>query len=117
MSSISSIDTSLYSGLIESISQTSGRNASAGFAQPTQGASRYSPAPVDLSNYYSNIEKADLLQHLAENVAQSAEDLDNAMVSALENGMGVNDACNINAAKAAYAANCSMLKSTFELEI
>ena len=117
MSSISSIDTSLYSGLVESITQTSGRNASASAVRPTQVASNYSPAPVDLSNYYSNIETADLLQHLAENVAQSAEDLDNAMVSALENGMSVNDACNISAAKAAYTASCNMLKSPFELEI
>jgi len=39
------------------------------------------------------------------------------MVSALENGMSVQDACNVNAALHAYHANCAVLKSTFELKI
>lgn len=117
MSTISSIDTSIYSGLIESLNSASGRNASLNPIQPTQDSSDYSPAPVDLNNYYSDIEARDLLTALGENVAKSAEELDNAMVSALENGMTVQDACNINAAMHAYQANCVVLKSTFELKI
>ena len=59
----------------------------------------------------------DVLQTVAENVSQSAKDLDNAMVQALANGYTVQDACNIQMAKAAYAANCRVAKSTFELSI
>lgn len=117
MSSISSIDTSIYSGLIESLSPTSGRNSSANAVVPTSGSSDVESSKVDLNNYYSNIESIDLYAKLGENVAKSAQDLDNAMVSALENGLTVQDACNIKAAQAAYQANCTVLKSTFELKI
>lgn len=117
MSTISSIDTSIYSGLIESLSPTSGRNSSASAVVPTSSSSDIESAKVDLSNYYSNIESADLLTKLGENVAKSAEELDNAMVSALENGFTVQDACNIKAAQVAYKANCTVLQSTFELKI
>lgn len=117
MSSISSIDTSVYSGLIESLSAYSGRNSSANAAVPTSKSSDVESSMVDLSNYYSNIQSADLLTQLGENVTKSAEDLDNAMVSALENGFSVQDACNIKSAQAAYEANCTVLKSTFELKI
>jgi len=65
-----------------------------------------------------------LLANAGENVAKSAEDLDNAMVSAIENGYSVNDAVNIKLAQHAYAANCKvfnmiadMQTSTFELTV
>ena len=117
MSSISSIDTSIYSGLIESLSTNSGRNSSANAVVPTSSSSDVESTKVDLSNYYSNLQNADLLTQLGENVAKSAEELDNAMVSAIENGFTVQDACNIKAAQAAYKANCTILQSTFELKI
>lgn len=115
MTSISSINTSLYSGLAEQINYTSGHNAPSSAQTPTASSSKIAQAPVDLSNYYSNISNADLLSSVAQNVAKSADDLDNAMVSALENGMSIQDACNINAAQAAYKANCQVMKSTFEM--
>ena len=50
------------------------------------------------------------------------EALDNAMVSAVQNGLGVNEACNIKLAEMAYRANAYMFKtaaeiSTFMLEV
>jgi hypothetical protein len=44
------------------------------------------------------------------------------MVSAIENGLGVNEACNIRLAEMAYKANAYMFKvasemSTFMLEV
>ncbi len=120
MSSISSIDTSLYSGLIESMQATSGRNSSANAAQPTYGSSDAETAQVDLSNYYSDITPGDLLRTVGDNVAQSAEALDNAMVSAIQNGYTVQDAINIKLAETAYKANAYVMKSTvdtFELTI
>ena len=117
MSSISSIDTSIYSGLIESLSTNSGRNSSANAVVPTSSSSDVESTKVDLSNYYSNLQSADLLTQLGENVGKSAEDLNNAMISAMESGFSVQDVCNIKSAQAAYQANCTVLKSTFELKI
>jgi hypothetical protein len=120
MSSISSIDTSIYSGIIEDLSSyTPSRTA---LDSKTPAVTREDSSTVDLSNYYSNIRPEDLLANAGDNVAKSAEDLDNAMVSAIENGYSVNDAVNIRLAKNAYQANCTvfnaindMQKSTFEL--
>ena len=120
MSSISSIDTSIYSGIIEDLSSyTPSRTA---LDSKTPAVPREDSSTVDLSNYYSNIRPEDLLANAGDNVAKSAEDLDNAMVSAIENGYSVNDAVNIRLAKNAYQANCTvfnaindMQKSTFEL--
>ena len=50
-------------------------------------------------------------------MVQAARDLDNAMVSALQNGYSVQDAVNIQLAKTAYEANARVAKSTFELSI
>lgn len=122
MSSISSIDTSIYSGIIEDLSSyTPSRTA---LDSKTPAVTREDSSTVDLSNYYSNIRPEDLLAIAGENVAKSAEDLDNAMVSAIENGYSVNDAVNIKLAQHAYAANCKvfnmiadMQTSTFELTV
>lgn len=122
MSAISSIDTSIYSGLIESRDAVSGRNAPEVAKAPTLLSSDVENSKVDLSNYYSNIRPEDLLTMTGNNVSQSAEALDNAMVSAIENGYTVQDAVNINLAKAAYQANCTVFSavnemSTFELSV
>ncbi len=119
MSSISSIDTTLYPELTESIytpqQQTSGNSdevvKTASIKQDDESGS------VDLSNYYSEVMPGDLLQTVSENVVQSARDLDNAMVSALQNGYTVQDAVNIQLAKSAYEANARVAKTTFELAI
>lgn len=122
MSSISSIDTSIYSVLLEDLSSyTPSKTA---LDNRTPAVQNEESSHVDLSNYYSNIRPEDLLSQAGENVARSAEDLDNAMVSAIENGYSVNDAVNIKLAKLAYQANCTvfnaindMEKSTFELTV
>ena len=115
MSSISSIDTSIYSGLIESRDAVSGRNASEAAQVPTLLSSDVENNRVDLSNYYSDIRPEDLLTMTGNNVAQSAEALDNAMVSAIENGYTVQDAVNIHLAKAAYQANCAVFSAVNEM--
>lgn len=111
------IDSSMYLNMIDSIGTFPTR---ASLNQTVPAA--YTQAedfeePVDLSNYYSDLANSDLLTEVANNVAQSAEDLDNAMIAALENGMGVQDAVNINCAMQAYKANAYVAKSTFELRI
>ncbi len=122
MSSISSIDTSIYSGLIENREAVNSRNASESTNVPTLVNSDVENSKVDLSNYYSNIRPEDLLTITGNNVSQSAEALDNAMVSAIQNGYTVQDAVNIHLAKAAYQANCTVFNainemSTFEFSV
>ena len=131
MTSISSIDTSFYPGLIEGFAPKTmqpvpavqkedvGEQAASYYAG---GGSAGENSDVDLSNYYSNIRPEDLLSQVGQNVVQSADNLDNAMVSALRNGYSVNDACNIKNAEMAYKANAYMFKvvnemSTFLLEV
>ena len=59
----------------------------------------------------------DIIQTVSENVSKAANDLDNAMVAALENGYTVQDAVNIQQAKAAYEANYKVAQSTFEIAV
>lgn len=120
MSSIDSINTSIYSGIIDDISSYIPSRNALDTKSPT--VTEEESSFVDLSSYYSNIRPEDLLAFSGNNVAHTAEELDNAMVSALQNGYGVNDVCNIKKAQAAYAANCAVFKavneiSTFELKI
>lgn len=117
MSSISSIDSSIYSSLIDNISLPSSRQPIAGVKSSVAESYSSPSEPIDLSNYYSDLASRDLLTEVAQNVAELASALDGAMVAALENGMSVQDACNVNAALHAYQANCTVLKSTFELKI
>ena len=117
MSSISSIDTSIYSALIDSFYTMPSKDS---YSKPVEAVDENissSYESVDLSNYYSNIESTDLLTQLGQNVVRSAEELDNAMVSAIQNGFSVQDVCNMKLAEVAYKANCTVMKSTFELEI
>lgn len=117
MSSISSIDTSVYSGLIEGMSYASQDVAHTGSSPIRTASIEPEETSINLSNYYSDILPGDLLQTVSENVVQAARDLDNAMVSALQNGYSVQDAVNIQLAKTAYEANARVAKSTFELSI
>ena len=115
---ISPIDNSIYAGLIDSIGTfpSKGSLTQAVPAAYTQ-ARDFEGSPVDLSNYYANLANQDLLNEVANNVTESASTLDSVMVQALENGMSVEDAVNINCAMQAYKANCKMLQSTIELRI
>ena len=117
MSSISSIDSSIYSSLIDNLTLPSSRQPIAGVRTSVADSYSSENQPIDLSNYYSDLASRDLLTEVAQNVAQSADALDSAMVNALENGMSVQDACNVNAALHAYKANCAVLQSTFEMKI
>lgn len=131
MSSISSIDTSFYPGLIEGFApKTMMPVEPLGPESYNEGQGYYSGddyssgdnSEVDLSNYYSNIRPEDLLTQAGRNVSKSAQDLDNAMVSALQNGYSINDVCNIKNAEMAYKADAYIFKvaneiSTFMLEV
>ena len=117
MSSISSIDTSLYSGLIQDMSAVSGRNAPETPRVPAQNSSDAESIQVDLSSYYSNIRPEDLLSTAGNNVVQSAQDLDNAMVSALQNGYSVQDAVNIKLAQTAYQANSAVYEAVVDISV
>ena len=118
MTSISSIDTSFYPGLIEGFAPTTtqavpaiqkedpGENANAYYAGGGSGGEN---SDVDLSNYYSDIRPEDFLSQAGRNVA-------------IQNGYGVNEACNIKMAEMAYKANAYVFNvasdiSTFMLEV
>ena len=131
MSSVSSVETSFYPGLIEGFSpKTTEPVPAVKTEEQSQGRGYYSgddyPSGsnnnVDLSKYYDNIRPEDLLSQAGRNVVQSAQDLDNAMISALQNGYGVNDVCNIRLAELAYRANAFVFEvaneiSTFEVDV
>ena len=80
MTSIASIDTSIYSGLVENLSSYIPTRNALDTIVPTVKSEETSATKVDLSRYYSNIRPEDLLKQTGENVARSAEDLDNTMV-------------------------------------
>ena len=114
---ISPTDISMYLDMIGSIDTFPTRASLDRTVEPSYTEAEYFDYPADLSGYYSNQETRDLYEEVANNVAESAQALDNAIVQALENGMGVQDAVNVNLALRAYQANCSVAKSTFELKI
>lgn len=118
MSSIPSIDTSsVYSASFENRATTSAKQMSDNSFVPKEQEYDYRADNVDLSNYYQNIRPEDLFSEVGNNVVQSAQSLDNAMVAALANGYTVNDVCNIKSAQAAYRANCTVFKSVIELAV
>jgi len=121
--SIASIDTSLYT--------TPYSSALLGSAQaipeveqykeqelPNAAAEEETTPEVDLSNYYSNVAPADLQADVATGVSHASQSLSNAISLAIEHGMDVQDAVNIQKAKAAYEATISAERtknSTFEM--
>ena len=112
------IDSSLYLNMIDSIGTfptgaSLSRTVPAAYTEPEDYEQN-----VDLSGYYSpDSEATDLWAEVANNLKSSMETLDNVMIAALENGMGVQDAVNINLALNAYKANAYVAKTTFELMI
>jgi hypothetical protein len=115
---VAPIDSSQYWSLIGAIDTFPTRdslNATVPAAY-TEAGDFEQPQP-DLSGYYSDPETTDLYTQVANNVKNSADAVNNALMSALENGYGVQDAVNITLAMRAYQANCAVAKSTFELKI
>lgn len=127
MDSISSVDTSLYSGLVEGFSPKTMLAVPAVKEenypeQPAYDANYKSSNNVDLSNYYNEVQPEDILVKTGQNVVESAQALDNTMVIAMQNGYSVQDVCNIKLAEQAYKANAYVFKAvneltTFELDV
>ena len=123
MSSVNAIDTSQYTTPISNLYSTESLVAAVDraayeTAQTENVAAAEEEAPsVDFRNYYSNVRPSELNSDVSTNFTKAAQDLDNAVINAVKNGMSLEDAVKIQAAKAAYTANASMLKSTFELDI
>ena len=79
----------------------------------------------DLNEYYSKLAAADYVPSdyshadpvatASSGVKQSAANLQNAMIEAVQKGMSIEHACNIRSAKAAYEANIRALKTTIEI--
>lgn len=135
MSSISSIENSLYPQHIDTMFpimpmdtlpkevapiQTDNREG----GQDPQSNPDYAAAKATISNYYNVVKTDDSNTDISSNVTKSAKDLDNALMSALTNGMDAQTATNIQRAKAAYMANVNIFNayndtmkySTFEIE-
>lgn len=129
MSSISSIDTSFYPGLVEGFAPTTMLPVPAVEGESQQPTAYYggenssgSYSDVDLSNYYNEVKPEDLLVKTGQNFIESAQVLDNAMVVALQNGYSVQDVCNIKLAEMAYKASAYVFDvaneiSTFALDV
>lgn len=129
MSSISSIDTSFYPGLIEGfapktllpVPAVQAEEQSSAYGYAGNNSSNEEPE-VDLSNYYDRVKPEDLLVKTGQNLIESAQVLDNSMVVAMQNGYSVQDVCNIRLAEMAYKANAYVFDvaneiSTFTLDV
>ncbi len=130
MESLSSIDTSFYSGLVEGFAPKTMLPVPSIEAEAQENAAGYtggggnfdSEADVDLSNYYNDVRPEDLLTKSGQYLIESANKLDNTMVVAMQNGYSVQDVCNIRLAEIAYKASAYVFDvaneiSTFELKI
>ena len=114
---ISPVDNSLYFGLIDTIGTFPTKESLYHSVEAAYTEADSEDRHVDLSNYYNDPETTDMFTQAANNVMMTAENLDNAMKIALEHGMSVEDAVNVNCAMHAYKASCYVAKSTFELEV
>lgn len=136
MSSISSIENSLYPQQIDAMfpvmpmdtlpkEVTPIQADNRGSGQDPQSNPDYAAAKAAISNYYNVVKTDDFNTDIASNVRKSSEDLNNALLSALSNGMDAETATNIQRAKAAYMANVNVFNiyndtmkySTFEIEV
>ena len=134
MSSISSIENSLYPQQIDTMFPVMPMDTLPKEVEPIQADNRggqnpesnpdYAAAKAAISNYYNVVKTDDSNTDISSNVSKSAKDLDNALMSALSNGMDAQTAANIQRAKAAYMANVNVFNayndtmkySTFEIE-
>jgi hypothetical protein len=129
MDSISSLDTSLYSGLIEGFAPKTTQpvpavnTEEAEYSGAYNGGSSYpNNDEVDLSNYYNDVRPEDLLTKSGQYFIESSQRLDNTMVVAMQNGYSVQDVCNIRLAEMAYKASAFVFDavsemSTFEVDV
>lgn len=129
MSTISSVDTSFYPGLVEGFAPTTMQPVPAIEGDSQQSAAYYGGennsgfgSDVDLSNYYDRVKPEDLLTKTGQHVIESAQALDNTMVIAMQNGYSVQDVCNIRLAEMAYKASAYVFDvaeeiSTFALDV
>ena len=123
MSSVNAIDTSQYTTAISNLYSTESLVAAVDRAayedaQVQSAAEMEKDTPrVDLNNYYANVHYDGMNADVGTNFTKAAQDLDNAVVQAVQNGMSLEDAVKIQSAKAAYTANASVLKTTFELDV
>ena len=129
MDSISSLDNSLYPGLIEGFAPKTtepvpavNRDEAESSATYYGGNSYESNQDVDLSNYYNEIKPEDLLVKSGQYFIESAQRLDNSMIVAMQNGYSVQDVCNIRLAEMAYKASAYIFDvaeemSTFALDV
>ena len=130
MSEISSVDTSLYSGLVEGFAPKTTLPVPAVEAEPQGESTGYystsdysnSNQNVDLSNYYNEVRPEDLLTKSGQYLIESAQKIDNTMVIAMQNGYSVQDVCNIRLAEMAYKAIAYVFDiaseiSTFALDV
>jgi len=120
--SISSIDTSQYttplaSAMFNDVQAAVGARVYEEEKLPNVSATEENTPEVDLSRYYSNVQQPNLNSDVRSNLSQAAQQLDNAVLAAIEHGMSTQDAVKIQAAKSAYEANVNVAKSTFELEV
>ena len=129
MNEISSVDTSLYSGLVEGFAPKTTLPVPAVEAEPKgesagyYGGNSYSDSnqDVDLNNYYNEVRPEDLLTKSGQYLVESAQKVDNTMVIAMQNGYSVQDVCNIRLAEMAYKASAHVFDvaeeiSTFTLD-
>lgn len=131
MSEISSVNTSFYPELLEGYAPNSLLAiAPVGKDSLTQDLrskantedQENEDAENTVRNYYANTKIENWLTKVGNNLIQSAQELDNSMVSAINNGYSVQDACNIKRAEMAYKANAHIFNiaeemSTFALDV
>lgn len=114
---VAPIDSSQYIALVSGIDTFPTRESLNATVAPAYTETEDFESMPNFSGYYSDPETTDLYAEVSNNVKNSAKALDNAMVSYIENGYGVQEAVNMNLALRAYQANCAVAKSTFELKI
>lgn len=118
MDPITNINTNLFPELIQSdYPSVPVRQTSMAPVEPVKEETFGGDNQYDFNNYYDDVDFQDPLIRAGENFVQTANSLDKAMVTALENGFSINDACNIKLAQIAYKASATVFKSTFELKI
>ena len=121
MDSISSINTQLSPELLTSsfpVPQT--RHSTMAPVEAIKNDSEQGYESYDFTSYNPDVEGGDPLTTAGNAVANSVGNLGDAMISALENGFSVQDACNIKLAQIAYKASCAVFKtaiSTFDIGI
>ena len=123
MSLLSSIDTSQFTPFLNALQelnpfQTARQQDYAHEETPNVAAEDNNTPKVDISNYYANVQPPEVNNSLGSNISQLSQNLSEAVMSAVENGMNPQDAVYIQKAKAAYQTLINVANSSnFEIEI